>query len=47
MYKRGFQDLQMGYAAAIAWVVLVAVAIVALIMFRTARSWVFYAGDSR
>ncbi|MFD0591877.1 carbohydrate ABC transporter permease [Catellatospora coxensis] len=47
LYKRGFADLQMGYAAAIAWVVLVVVAIIALIMFRTARSWVYYAGDQR
>jgi multiple sugar transport system permease protein len=47
LYKRGFSDGQMGYAAAIAWVVLVVVAIIALIMFRSARSWVYYAGDSR
>lgn len=47
MYKRGFADLQMGYASAIAWVVLLVVAIIALIMFRTARSWVYYAGDQR
>ncbi len=47
MYKRGFADMQMGYAAAIAWVVLVVVAIIAAIMFRTARSWVYYAGDNR
>jgi multiple sugar transport system permease protein len=47
MYKRGFADGQMGYAAAIAWLVLVVVAIIAVIMFRSARSWVYYAGDSR
>ncbi|WP_239125892.1 carbohydrate ABC transporter permease [Catellatospora bangladeshensis] len=47
MYKRGFADMQMGYAAAIAWIVLVAVAIIAAIMFRSARSWVYYAGDQR
>ncbi|MEV4411012.1 sugar ABC transporter permease [Catellatospora sp. NPDC049609] len=47
MYKRGFADMQMGYAAAIAWVVLVVVAVIALVMFRSARSWVYYAGDNR
>nr|WP_157312590.1 sugar ABC transporter permease [Microbacterium sp. MAH-37] len=47
MYKRGFSDGQMGYAAAIAWVLLVVVAIIAAILFRTQKSWVHYAGDDR
>jgi multiple sugar transport system permease protein len=47
VYKRGFSDGQMGYAAAIAWVLLVVVAIIAFILFRTQRNWVHYAGDNR
>jgi multiple sugar transport system permease protein len=47
LYKRGFSDGQMGYASAIAWVLLVVVAIIAFILFRTQRSWVHYAGDNR
>ncbi|SDG66879.1 carbohydrate ABC transporter permease [Microbacterium pygmaeum] len=47
LYKRGFSDGQMGYASAIAWVLLVVVAIIAFILFRTQRSWVHYAGDSK
>jgi multiple sugar transport system permease protein len=47
MYKRGFADMQMGYAAAIAWVVVVFAALVAVILFRSSRSWVHYAGDNR
>jgi len=47
LYKRGFTDGQMGYASAIAWVLLVVVAIIAFILFRTQRSWVHYAGDNR
>ena len=47
LYKRGFTDGQMGYAAAIAWVLLVVVAIIAFILFRTQRSWVHYSGDNR
>ncbi|WP_127820137.1 carbohydrate ABC transporter permease [Microbacterium sp. CPCC 204701] len=47
LYKRGFADGQMGYAAAIAWVLLIVVAIIAVILFRTQRSWVHYAGDNR
>lgn len=47
LYKRGFSDGQMGYAAAIAWVLLIVVAVIAFILFRTQRSWVHYSGDNR
>jgi multiple sugar transport system permease protein len=47
IYKRGFADGQMGYAAAMAWVLLIVVAIIAFILFRTQKSWVHYAGESR
>lgn len=47
LYKRGFSDGQMGYAAAIAWVLLIVVAIIAFILFRTQRNWVHYSGDNR
>ncbi|WP_394550762.1 carbohydrate ABC transporter permease [Agromyces sp. MMS24-JH15] len=47
LYKRGFADLQMGYASAMAWVLVVAVAILAFILFKTSKGWVHYAGDNR
>jgi multiple sugar transport system permease protein len=47
LYKRGFADGQMGYAAAIGWVIMIAVAILAVILFRTQRSWVHYTGEDR
>ena len=47
LYKRGFSDGQMGYAAAIAWVLLIVVAVIALILFRTQKNWVHYSGDNR
>jgi multiple sugar transport system permease protein len=47
LYKTGFSDGRMGYAAAIAWILLVVVAIIAFILFRTQRSWVHYSGDNR
>lgn len=47
LYKRAFTDNQMGYAAAMAWVLLVVVAIVAVFIFRSSQSWVHYAGDEK
>ncbi|MFV0429901.1 MAG: carbohydrate ABC transporter permease [Arachnia sp.] len=47
MYKRGFADGQMGYASAIAWVVVLFVAIIAVVLFRSSKTWVHYAGESR
>jgi len=47
LYKRGFADGQMGYAAAMAWVLLIVVAIIAFVLFRTSNRWVHYAGESK
>ncbi|WP_022887359.1 carbohydrate ABC transporter permease [Glaciibacter superstes] len=46
LYKRAFADLQMGYASAMAWVLVIVVAIAALVLFRTSKRWVHYGGDS-
>jgi multiple sugar transport system permease protein len=37
----------MGYASAMAWVLVVAVGLVTIMMFRTSTAWVHYAGDER
>ncbi|RDI34442.1 carbohydrate ABC transporter permease [Lentzea flaviverrucosa] len=47
LYQRGFSDFRMGYASAMAWVLLVVVAIITALVFRSARRWVFYAGEGR
>ncbi|UAJ77794.1 sugar ABC transporter permease [Leifsonia sp. ZF2019] len=47
LYLRGFRDFQMGYASAMAWVLVVAVGIVTVMLFRTSKAWVHYAGDER
>ncbi|GAA1822345.1 sugar ABC transporter permease [Agromyces salentinus] len=47
LYKRGFADLQMGYASAMAWVLVIVVAIIAFILFKTSTRWVHYAGENR
>lgn len=45
LYERGFAQFRMGYAAAMAWVLLLAIAVVTVLLFRLSRSWVFYAGE--
>lgn len=45
LYDRGFVASHMGYASAMAWVLLLAVGAVTAILFRTSRSWVFYASE--
>lgn len=47
LYQRGFIDFRMGYASAMAWVLLLVIAAVTALLFRTARSWVFYTGGDR
>jgi multiple sugar transport system permease protein len=47
LYTRAFVNNQMGYASAMAWVLLIAVGILAFLLFRTSRSWVHYGGDSK
>jgi multiple sugar transport system permease protein len=42
LYQQGFGNFDMGYASAMAWVLLAAVGAVTVALFRTARLWVFY-----
>jgi multiple sugar transport system permease protein len=42
LYRRAFQDLSMGYASAMAWILFVIILALTLLMFRTSRRWVFY-----
>lgn len=43
LYQQGFADYNMGYAAGMAWVLLVVVAALTGLAFFSARYWVFYA----
>ena len=47
LYTRAFANNQMGYASAMGWVLLIAVGVIAFILFRTSKNWVHYAGDQR
>ena len=44
LYQRGFQHLEMGYASAMAWLLLAAIAVFTALIFWSAKYWVFY-GD--
>jgi multiple sugar transport system permease protein len=47
LYLRGFSDFRMGYASAMAWLLVIVVGIITLIFFRTSKSWVHYSGDAK
>jgi multiple sugar transport system permease protein len=47
LYRAAFRHFNMGYAAAMATVLFGAVLLLTLLVFRTARSWVYYEGESR
>jgi multiple sugar transport system permease protein len=46
IYRHAFENLRMGYASALAWVLFVIVLIFTLIQFRLARRWVYYEGET-
>ncbi len=44
LYLNAFSYLQMGYGAALAWAMFIVVLLITVALFRSSRSWVFYAG---
>jgi multiple sugar transport system permease protein len=42
LYIKGFVELDMGYASAMAWVFLVVVGLITVVLFSTGRFWVHY-----
>ena len=42
IYQRAFENLHMGYGSAMAWVLLVVIALVTALIFKTSSAWVFY-----
>jgi len=47
LYKEGWSYNEMGFASALAWLMLLIVLVAALVLFRTSARWVFYAGGDR
>ena len=46
LYQKGFRDFQMGYAAAMAWTLLLVVAAFTTLIFRSSSHWVYYEADA-
>lgn len=44
LYKNAFAYFKMGYASAMAWLMFLAILTITLVVFRSARRWVFYGG---
>ncbi|WP_456844159.1 carbohydrate ABC transporter permease [Cellulomonas sp. P5_C6] len=47
LYFRGFQDFQMGYASAMAWVLVIVVGAITAVFFRSSKFWVHYSGEGK
>lgn len=47
LYKTFFTFQNMSYGSAMAWLLFIFILIVTVVLFGTARYWVYYAGDSR
>ena len=45
LYQKAFTDFDMGYASALAWVLLVVIGLFTLLAFGTSKRWVHYAGE--
>jgi len=47
LFLSAFQDLDMGYASAMAWILFVVLLAATVMLFRTSRHWVHYQGAGR
>ncbi|WP_256709596.1 sugar ABC transporter permease [Paenibacillus sp. FSL H8-0548] len=45
LYEKAFKHYQMGYASALAWILLTIVALLTILNFAASRYWVFYESD--
>ena len=45
LYQQGFEFFRMGYASALAWVLLIIISIFTAIYFYTSKYWVYYESE--
>ncbi len=44
LYNNAFKYFKMGYASAMAWILFIIILVLTLVLFRSSRGWVYYAG---
>ena len=47
LYQKAFTEFQMGYASALAWILVAMIAAFTAVAFFSSKRWVFYADDGR
>ncbi len=47
LYRKAFQEFQMGYASALAWVLFLIILLLTILVVRSGRWWVYYEGERR
>lgn len=46
LYRKAFQESDMGYASALAWVLFIIIAVLSFFVLKTSNRWVYYEGSS-
>jgi multiple sugar transport system permease protein len=47
LYNKAFNDFEMGYASALAWLLLIISLIITIIQFKISKRWVHYDGGGK
>ena len=47
LYQKAFTEFEMGYASALAWILVAMIAVFTAVAFLTSKRWVFYADEGR
>ena len=47
LYEQAFTRFNMGYASALAWVVVLGIGVITLLLFASSKKWVFYASEGK
>jgi multiple sugar transport system permease protein len=47
LYQQGFSNFRMGYASAMAWILLVIIGVFTAVAFLSSRYWVYYEDERR
>ena len=42
LYNRAFQDLSMGYASAMAWLLFIIILVLTILLFNMSRRYIYY-----